>query len=81
MENRPNKTAKRNKIHRERKINLLQGGGKQFEKRQSLLEKGPEQPKREVSLLHDKLEQFTKRKRLLEKGLKRIAKMQNLSQN
>ena len=39
MENRPNKTARRNKIHRERKINLLQGGRKQFEKRQRLLEK------------------------------------------
>ena len=40
-----------------------------------------EQSKREISILHDRTEQFSKRKRLLEKGLKKIAKLQNLSQN
>ena len=39
-----------------------------------------EQSKIVMSILHDRIEQF-KKKRLFEKGLKRIAKMQNLSQN
>ena len=60
-----------------REINLLQGRFEQFKKRQRLLE----QSKREISILHDRIEQFKKRKRLLEKRLKKIAKMQNLSQN
>ena len=59
------------------KINLLQGRVGQFNKIQSLLE----QSKRDISILHDRIEQFQKRNRLLGKGLKRIAKMQNLSQN
>ena len=82
MKNGPKEIAKNDKINKEKKqikmkISLLQGRVGQFKKIQRLLE----QSKRDISILHDRIEQFQKRNRLLGKGLKRIAKMQNLSQN
>ena len=79
--NRQKRIVKMNKIDNRKKqikreINLLQGRFEQFKKKQRLLE----QSKIVMSILHDRIEQF-KKKRLFEKGLKRIAKMQNLSQN
>ena len=79
---RQKRIAKMNKIDNRKKqikreINLLQGRFEQFKKKQIIV---LEQSKIVMSILHDRIEQF-KKKRLFEKGLKRIAKMQNLSQN
>ena len=68
-----------------KRIAKRQNGPKQIAKMhnriQNLFRNEIKQLKRKINLLQDRLEQFKKDRAYQTKGLKRIAEMQNLSQN